>query len=142
MLVMKMSNKSFCKLKERIRRLLMYLKGILMTCLGKKDWGRFKNDPNPKVEILERKCLFHCRLFILAGQVFIVSDGDKYANIVKAQVMFLEFCINVTRVGVVEKWWEKLMSRVKWNRLRWNVKNVMAVDTRASKSVQYAMAKR
>jgi len=139
---MKMYSKSFCKLKERIRRLLMCPKGIRMTCLVKRGWGRFKNDPNPKVGILERKCLFHCQLFILVGPVFIVSDGDKYASIVKERVMFREFCINVTRVGVVEKWWEKLMSRVKWNRLRWNVKNVMAVDMQASKSVQYAMAKR
>lgn len=142
MLVMKMCNKSFCKLNVLIRPLSMCLKGILMTCLVRRVWGRFKNDPNPKVVILERKCPSHCQLFIPVGQVFIVSEGDKYASIVKVRVMFQECCINVTRVGVVEKWWEKLMSRVKWNRLRWNVKNVTVVDTRVSKSVQYAMAKR
>lgn len=139
---MKMYSKSFCKLKERIRRLSMCPKGIRMTCLVKRGWGRFKNDQNPKVGILERKCPSHCRLFIPVGPVFTVSDGDKYASIVKELVMCQGCCINVTRVGVVAKWWEKLMSRVKWNRLRWNVKNAMAVDMRVSKSVQYAMAKR
>lgn len=142
MLVIKMYKRNFWKLNVRIKRLLMSRKETPMTCLAKRVWGKFKKDPNLKVVILEPKCLSHCRLSILVGQVCIVLEGDKYANIVKGLAMCRGCYINVMRVVVVGRWWERLMSRVKWNKCRWSVNNVMAVGMLVGKSVQFAMERK
>ncbi len=69
-------------------------------------------------------------------------EGEKFASIVKEQVIKVEFYTNVIFAKELVKCLEKLKLKTKLKKCKWNVNNVRDLDTLVVQNVQFVEGKR
>jgi len=120
----------------------MYQKEIHMIFLERKDSHKFKKDQNQKEVILELKWAYLFLPSILEVKLFIALEEDKFASIVKVQVIQQVLFIHVQFVVEAVKWLEKLRLKIQLSKLKWNANNVKEVDTLENKNALFVEEKK
>jgi hypothetical protein len=78
----------------------MFPKEIPMICLGRKVYQRSRNVPNLKEVIIDLKCLFLYQNFIQGDLRLLVSEEERFVDIVKVLEMKKANYINANHVVV------------------------------------------
>lgn len=81
----------------------MFQKEIHMIYLVRKVLHKSRKDQNPKVEIIDLKCLFRFQNFIKEDLWFSHLEEDRFVENAKDQEMKVVFCIHVKLVMDLEK---------------------------------------
>ena len=142
MQAIKHSQKYISKSNGPTKFSLMYPKEIPTIFLDNKVFHKLKKDPNLREVISEQIWPSLSQLTILEERLSTASEGDKFVNIAKVQVILQELFILAIHVVELVKWSEKSRLKIKWKMFKWNAKSVMEVDTPVNISAQFAMDKK
>lgn len=120
----------------------MFPKGILMICLGKRDWLRSRKGQNQKEVIIDHKCQCHCRSFMKVDQWHLVLEEERFVeNARELEMQELNF-MAVKLVMEQEKWKEQLQSKENQNKCKWNAINVKEVVNHQSLYALFVVGKK